>query len=120
MENHHSGGYCKRTDGRASACDAMLLGSLLRGCQNAGLWPPPVAPYEGLTFDGVAGKIASFNIQTLCGTMNEVFKHHGSGKFVTDLTKPPVKGAIDDKLISLGHELSGIGIEHFLSENARL
>src|SRR5579871_6603400 len=87
IENDQEGGYCKRTDGRAAGCDAMLLGSLLRGCQNAGIWPPPVAPYKALTFKALKDKISSLEIQTLCGIMGEAHRHYGAVRWTVDRSK---------------------------------
>jgi hypothetical protein len=119
MENHQAGGYCKRTDRRAAACDSMLLGSLLKGCQNAGIWPPPVAPYKAMTFKSLKDKISSFEIQTLCGILGEAYKHYGAVKWMADRATPPVKGSIDEKMIAIENEVAGLTLYNFLSESER-
>jgi len=49
-----------------SACDAMVLGSLIKGLSAAGVWPIQEPPYDGITFNELASVIADLKAVSLC------------------------------------------------------
>jgi len=50
----------------AWACDSMLLGSLIKALQAAGLHPLPQSPYTGISFVEVSLKLTDLQIHALC------------------------------------------------------
>ena len=50
----------------AKTCDALVLGTLLRGASQAGLWPVPSPPYTKASFNNVATAINGLAIESLC------------------------------------------------------
>lgn len=63
--------HCKYNSGyeaqeRNSACDALQLGSLLRGASAIGIWPVPAPPYEGLSWESVEAKLRRMKVTPLC------------------------------------------------------
>jgi len=49
------------------ACNAIILGSLIKALIGEGLWPTPKPPYKDLTFGEIASKIEGLRIVSLCG-----------------------------------------------------
>jgi hypothetical protein len=58
-----------------SACDAMVLGTLLRGYVKCGIWPIPMAPYTGLTVQRVLKEVLTLKVQTLCEITNGIYEY---------------------------------------------
>ncbi len=48
------------------ACDAMVLGSLMKGSHKIGVWPKPEAPFSGRKFKDLARAIRSIRILDVC------------------------------------------------------
>jgi hypothetical protein len=48
------------------ACDAMVLGSLLKSSRKIGIWPKPEAPFNGRKFKDLARAIRSIRILDVC------------------------------------------------------
>ena len=48
------------------SCDAMVLGSFLRGLSAAGLWPCPDLPYESQSIFNVSSQLANLRMSSLC------------------------------------------------------
>jgi hypothetical protein len=48
------------------ACDAMVLGSLMKSSRKIGVWPKPEAPFSGRKFTDLAGAIRSIRILDVC------------------------------------------------------
>jgi hypothetical protein len=57
---------CNRGDDKISACDAMVLGSLLKVAQKARLWPFLEPPYKGFSVEGLKKDILALEIKTFC------------------------------------------------------
>lgn len=49
------------------ACDAMLLGSLMKGSSKIGIWPRPEAPFFGKKFNDLAAEIRKIKMVDVCG-----------------------------------------------------
>jgi hypothetical protein len=58
-----------------SACDAMILGYLIKGLSAAGLWPVPEPPYEDITFSQLVVHIEGLEIVSLCDKMDPDSSH---------------------------------------------
>ncbi|KAF8865165.1 hypothetical protein BDZ45DRAFT_475371 [Acephala macrosclerotiorum] len=48
------------------ACDAMMLGSLIKFCTKFGIWPVPKAPYKGVSIYQVLYDIEDLELLSLC------------------------------------------------------
>ena len=48
------------------ACDAMVLGSLLKSSRKIGIWPKPEAPFSGRKFKDLARTIRSIKVLDVC------------------------------------------------------
>lgn len=57
------------------ACDAMVLGSLIKSLSTAGIWPIPEPPYEGVTFSQLVDSIEGLEIVSLCDKTNPDGSH---------------------------------------------
>jgi hypothetical protein len=55
---------CPKVEG--FGCDAITLGSLLKGSINVGIWPLPQAPYVGMTYKNLSYKVREMNILDSC------------------------------------------------------
>ena len=113
---------CKRTDGQKSACDAMVVGGLMKATQRAGLWPYPKPPYKHLTVKGLEGDLQSLEIRTLCD-----ITHHGYGdkthggeeilrsdvRHVEKFAAQTLKASISIMITSIYKQLEGLNIEKF-------
>ena len=62
------------------ACDAMVLGSLMKGSRKIGIWPKPEAPFNGQTFQNLARSIRSIRILDVCNkSSSRRWTSHGPG-----------------------------------------
>jgi hypothetical protein len=72
--------HCPRKDGidgnRVSACDAMVLGALIKSSMEIGLWPVPEEPYDSKSF---------LSVFLSCTACRHVL---GSGLFLDSLYTP--------------------------------
>jgi hypothetical protein len=50
----------------STACDSIVLGSVIRGAAAVYLWPFPEPPYSRLSFDLVQHKLKFIHIMTIC------------------------------------------------------
>jgi hypothetical protein len=48
------------------ACDAMVLGSLMKSSRKMGIWPKPESPFNGRKFKHLARSIRSIRILDVC------------------------------------------------------
>ncbi|KAH8819186.1 hypothetical protein F5884DRAFT_661867 [Xylogone sp. PMI_703] len=63
------GGYiCDGTleDGARYACDAMVLGSLMKSARNIDIWPKPKTPFYGRKFKDLARAIRRIKVLDVC------------------------------------------------------
>lgn len=118
---------CKRLDGEKPACDAMVLGSLLKLAQNAQIWPQPEFPYKGVSVDGLKKNILAVEIRTLCDITEREFglKIHQSVNSVSIFTRQQslgaggqkasqaIKESITSKINSVCDRLCGLSIKEF-------
>lgn len=60
------------------ACDAMVLGSLIKSSSKIGIWPKPEAPFNGRNFKDVACTIRSIRVLDVCNkTSSRRWNSHG-------------------------------------------
>lgn len=57
------------------ACDAIVLGTLLKGCIGARLWQIPVYPYKDHSVHDILNEIRGLKVLSLC-EMNREGVHH--------------------------------------------
>ena len=48
------------------SCDAMVLGSLMKGARTIGIWPKPAAPYSGKRLGKLLEEIRSIKVLDVC------------------------------------------------------
>ena len=60
------------------ACDAMVLGSLLKSSRRIGIWPQPEAPFNGRKFKDLAEAIRGIRILDVCNKSSRTLKSIGS------------------------------------------
>jgi hypothetical protein len=58
----------EQIDHYKSASDSMVLGTLLRSCADAGIWPAPQPPYAGIMPDVLYTTITECNVRKLSST----------------------------------------------------
>jgi hypothetical protein len=88
------------------ACDAMILGSVLKSAFNVGLWPLPEAPYSGLTVTRVMDAACGLKMQSLCETIGRETSGPGHGSHGYNKS---VKKAIEKREA----EARGLTLEEF-------
>ncbi|KAG4440179.1 hypothetical protein IFR05_004324 [Cadophora sp. M221] len=95
---------CPRPDGEhlRTACDSMLLGSLLKSASSKGLYPRPDAPYWRISFDDLAPILNGLYVRTLCDI-------DGDGPISTH----GLKDLIEVKIGDIYDLLSGLDLEDF-------
>jgi hypothetical protein len=94
----------KRPESHRYTCNNVLMSSLLESSTTLGLWPPPDAPYDELTFKNVAHKINQLQIVSFCSHMgytNQSSTSHG------------VKAEIGSALEKVKMRLSGLNLRDF-------
>jgi len=60
------------------ACDAMILGSLLKSARKIDIWPKPEAPFNGRKFKDLAKAIKAIRIVDVCNRTSRRFANLGS------------------------------------------
>jgi hypothetical protein len=50
----------------AAACDAIVLGSILRGVAMRGIYPIPISPYDDMTFNHLSSSLMDLEILSYC------------------------------------------------------
>jgi hypothetical protein len=86
------------TSHNPAACDAIVLGSLIKTLAANGLWPIPEPPYKDITITDVLLKIFKLTIVSLCDE---------SGSTVGKKLIPPAF-----------HSAKGHGLRHLLEDEA--
>lgn len=92
----------QKSPDRQLACDAMVLGTLLKGCVKAGIWPAPEYPYRGFAIRQALTEIKAFKIHSLCEVNKEgvydMYRNrpHLGGKASHDLAKQFLESVTKD------------------------
>lgn len=91
---------CSR--GGNQACDANLLGSLLKSSAVVGIWPRPDVPYHDMAFNSLASQIQKMQILDICTQRNNYHTvNHG------------VKDMIEASLKSVEDQFRGLSLDSF-------
>lgn len=60
-------------ESRRYACDAMVLGSLIKGARTLGIWPKPTAPFSGKRLAKILEEIRSIKVLDVCTGQTKSF-----------------------------------------------
>ncbi|KAH7312037.1 hypothetical protein BKA65DRAFT_518044 [Rhexocercosporidium sp. MPI-PUGE-AT-0058] len=95
------------------ACDAMVLGSLLKSSRKIGIWPKPEAPFAGRKYNGLAKAIRGIRILDVCNkTSSRRWNSHGpSGN------SHGLEDVIEEKLKEVEKELDGLRLFDFAKKS---
>ena len=86
------------------ACDAMILGSLLKTSRKIGIWPMPQAPFDGWKFKNLAKKIRGIRILDVCNkSSSRRWTSHGPGN-----NSHGLEDEIEDCMKALERDLEGL------------
>ncbi len=89
-------------------CDAVVLGSLIKGSVAIGIWPRPEDPYEGMTLKNLVSQIRQLQIFDECNPPARRYNYSGISHGVKDAIVASIK--------SLEGQFCGINLAFFLSE----
>ena len=92
-----------------TACDGLILGSLLKSASANGLWPPPSYPYTGHTFSGIITRARLLEITALC---EEPFSQYSSGNG-NIVPSHGVKQSICAQMDALEANINGLDLKAF-------
>ncbi len=98
-----------RMVGLRPACDAMMLGSLIKSATALGLYPAPPAPYSQRSFDEIASLLDQLAPEALCDDISR----HWLGN---QCSKPAhgLKDYIKAKTEDIYDTLSGLNLESYI------
>jgi hypothetical protein len=85
----------------------MVLGSLIKGLSAEGVWPIPEPPYEGITFNELATKIAYLKVVSLC---DEIDSYNG---IPIAPSGHGLRISLIDKVESVADKVTGLDINAF-------
>lgn len=94
----------KAPESHRLTCDAKLLDSLLVSATKIGIWPPPPAPFNGLTFKDVAHDISQLDVVSFCSRTaytSATSRSHG------------IKADIGSAMQKIQNKLSGLNLKDF-------
>ncbi len=91
-----------------AACDAQILGSLLRSAATKGLWPPPSVPYHDMSWQATACKIREIDVTSAC----DVFCNRDCHPYNFEATHG-VKQLLASKMDFLNLKMDGLELEDF-------
>ncbi len=103
----------ERSPGRRFACDSMVLGTLIKGCIIAHIWPIPVYPYHGITVQDIVNKISSMKIHSLCEINKEGAFAPYSGMWKDKESHGLVKSTLTSLLDQFSTGKKGLNLEEF-------
>jgi hypothetical protein len=90
------------------ACDAILLGSLLKRSAAFGIWPQPKDPYPGITFKTLADQIRGMQVLDDCSQSGRGGRHYSSAR------DHGIKDSIEASIRSLEDRMCGLSLGSFL------
>jgi hypothetical protein len=100
-------------DNMRFACDAMLLGSLMKGSRKIGIWPKPEAPFSGHKYNELAKAIRGIKMLDVCGK-SAGRKWSSYGGF--DGNAHGLEDFIENELKAVEENLGSLDLESFSSE----
>jgi hypothetical protein len=94
------------------ACDALLLGSLIKGSAAIGIYPIIFAPYHGIVFKDLATQIRELKVfDVLHDVCNQSF-----GRYQSNSDAHGVKSSIEASMNALECAMIGLNLEDFLPQ----
>jgi hypothetical protein len=93
------------------ACDAILLGSLLKRSAALGIWPQPKDPYPGITFKTLAGQIRGMQVLDDCNQSRSGYYSPVGGHGIKD--------SIEASIRSLEDRMCGLSLRSFLPKRGK-
>ena len=91
------------------ACDAMILGSLLKTSRRIGIWPMPEAPFDDWKFKNLARKIRGIRILDVCNkSSSRRWTSHGPGN-----NSHGLEDEIEERLKALERSLDGLNLSDY-------
>jgi len=91
------------------ACDAMILGSLLKSSRKIGIWPMPEAPFNDWKFKNLARKIRAIRILDVCNkSSSRRWTSHGPGN-----NSHGLEDEIEESLKALERTLDGLKLSDY-------
>ncbi|KAH0538932.1 hypothetical protein FGG08_004523 [Glutinoglossum americanum] len=99
---------CRKGGTPGFNCDAMVLGGLTKGMASIGLLPPPIPPYEGLSFTKLVGGIRDMQLPALCDSS----KHPNGWELYSS---PPcgVKHGVQSSINIIEARIRGLSLSDF-------
>lgn len=104
----YSGPEIVCSNGERFACDAILLGSLIKSSAAIGILPRPKNPYPGVTFKTLAEQIRKMQVLDICKDNHRDYYSLNHG----------VKDSIEASMRSLEDGMRGLKLKHFLPKKA--
>lgn len=90
------------------ACDAIVLGSILKSSIDIGIWPRPEVPYCGMTFKNLASQVRGMTVLDQCMQDEQHWCYSGNNHRVKEAMKASMK--------SLEGRFRGLDLVPFLPE----
>ena len=106
---------CGRTDQNNVACDAMLLGTLLKSATVDGLYPAPPSPYKEISFSKLVELARNLKVEALCDRLSRI---QINGKYPEPMHG--FKARVEEKIKELEERLSGLDIKRFKELEVRV
>ncbi|XMA19059.1 hypothetical protein WAI453_011850 [Rhynchosporium graminicola] len=95
------------------ACDAMVLGSLLKSSRKIGIWPKPASPFPGRKYRGLAKAIRGIKILDVCSKTNcRKWNSHGPAG-----NSHGLEDVIEEKLKEVEESLDGLRLFDFAKKS---
>ncbi len=91
------------------ACDAMVIGSLLKSSRKIGIWPRPKTPFPGKKWKTLAKSIRGIKVLDVCNkTSSRKWNSHGPAGNAHGL-----EDEIEEKLKEIETGLEGLKLGEF-------
>ena len=107
--------HCKSRHGgqvlaeKNAACDALMLGSLLRGSAAMGIWPAPSPPFSAMSWKSTASRIRDLKVVSVC---DEFYSHSTWNPKAPDPSHG-VKASILEVIDTLEERMTGLELASF-------
>lgn len=98
-------------------CDSTTYGSLTRSLFAAKLWPPPEAPYPGLSVKEISLMMNDLHIPSMCFEIESArAKHLGSLANIKTQPCHEIKKELIDKVVPLAASCTGLSYDDFCKD----
>ncbi|KAL5350927.1 hypothetical protein ACLOAV_004500 [Pseudogymnoascus australis] len=95
------------------ACDASVLGMIIKSSAAIGVWPQPNHVYPGLSYKAMVKRIQKIQIPVICGNPRRPVSDDG------DSDLHGIKEFIKASMRTIEDNMSGLELEHFLPTQDR-